>query len=69
VGKADQTDATGMVSIVDLKVQPPNYVAAASMLLPRLHVNAVLLPDRTVFVTGGSLKQEDEPLARLQAET
>jgi len=28
----------------------------------------VLLPDRTVLVTGGSLKQEDQPLARLQAE-
>jgi len=28
----------------------------------------VLLPDRTVFVTGGSLKQEDTPLARLQSE-
>lgn len=30
--------------------------------------NAVLLPDHTVFVTGGSLKQEDKPLARLQPE-
>jgi hypothetical protein len=36
--------------------------------LPRLHLNAVLLPDRTVFVGGGSLKQENEPLARVQAE-
>ncbi|NGZ11743.1 MAG: DUF1929 domain-containing protein [Nitrospira sp. LK70] len=69
VGKPDKTDATGMVSIVDLKVPHPNYVAAEPMLLPRLHLNAVLLPDRTVFVTGGSLKQEDKPLARLQAET
>ncbi len=69
VGKADKTDATGMVSLVDLKVPQPNYVAAEPMLLPRLHSNAVLLPDRTVFVTGGSLKQEDEPLARLQAES
>jgi len=58
-----------MVSIVDLKRPQPNYVAAEPMLLPRLHLNAVLLPDRTVFVTGGSLKQEEEPLARLQAES
>ena len=36
--------------------------------LPRLHLNAVLLPDRTVFVSGGSLKQEDQPLARLEGE-
>ncbi len=69
VGKEDKTDATGMVSLVDLNVPHPNYIAAAPMLLPRLHLNAVLLPDRTVFVTGGSLKQEDEPLARLQAES
>ncbi|NGZ98604.1 MAG: hypothetical protein CV089_21220, partial [Nitrospira sp. WS110] len=69
VGKADKTDATGMVSVVDLNPSHPSYVAAEPMLLPRLHLNAVLLPDRTVFVTGGSLKQEDEPLARLQAET
>lgn len=39
------------------------------MMLPRLHLNAVLLPDRRVFVTGGSLKQENEPLARLQTES
>jgi hypothetical protein len=69
VGKENKTDATGMVSLVDLKQPQPGYVAAAPMLLPRLHLNAVLLPDRTVFVTGGSLKQEDEPLARLQAES
>ncbi|MDF0676493.1 MAG: DUF1929 domain-containing protein [Nitrospira sp.] len=69
VGKPDKTDATGMVSIVDLKKPHPDYVAAEPMLLPRLHLNAVILPDRTVFVTGGSLKQEDKPLARLQAES
>ncbi|PZV06945.1 MAG: hypothetical protein DCF22_22880 [Leptolyngbya sp.] len=67
-GKEDKTDATDKVSIVDLKAANPVYVAAAPMQLPRLHLNAVLLPDRTVFVTGGSLKQEDTPLARLQAE-
>jgi hypothetical protein len=68
VGKEDKTDATDKVSIVDLKAANPTYQAAAPMLLPRLHLNAVLLPDRTVFVTGGSLKQEDEPLSRVQAE-
>jgi hypothetical protein len=68
VGKEDKTDATGMVSMVDLNAANPKYLAATPMKLPRLHLNAVLLPDRTVFVGGGSLKQEDEPLARLQAE-
>ena len=68
IGKESPLDATGMVSIVDLKAAAPKYVAASPMKLPRLHLNAVLLPDRTVFVGGGSLKQEDEPLARLEAE-
>jgi hypothetical protein len=43
-------------------------VPASPLNFPRLHLNAVLLPDRTVFVTGGSLKQEDQPLARLTPE-
>ena len=68
VGKQDQTDATGAASIADLSQAGPHYVAATPMGLPRLHLNAVLLPDRTVFVSGGSLKQEDQPLARLEGE-
>ncbi|MDQ1026385.1 hypothetical protein QF035_003967 [Streptomyces umbrinus] len=68
VGKPDRTDATDAVSVVDLTTGEPRYSAAAPLGLPRLHLNAVLLPDRTVFVGGGSLKQEDEPLARHEAE-
>ncbi|MBE0529711.1 MAG: DUF1929 domain-containing protein [Rhodospirillales bacterium] len=68
VGKADLTHATDKVSVVDLKAANPAYVAAAPMALPRMHLNAVLLPDRTVFVSGGALRQEDDLLARTQAE-
>jgi hypothetical protein len=68
VGKPDKTDAVDAVSIVDLNTANPAYQQGAPIGLPRLHLNAVLLPDRTVFVSGGSLKQEDEPLARLQGE-
>ena len=67
-GKPNKTDAIDDVDIVDFKQAIPHFVAAAPLNLPRLHLNAVLLPDRTVFVTGGSLKQEDQPLARLQPE-
>ena len=67
-GKPNKTDAIDDVDIVDFKAAIPRFVAAAPLNLPRLHLNAVLLPDRTVFVTGGSLKQEDQPLARLQPE-
>jgi hypothetical protein len=67
-GKPDKTDAIDKVSIVDLNAPNPEYVAGPDLCLARLHLNAVLLPDHTVFVSGGSLKQEDEPLARRQAE-
>jgi hypothetical protein len=67
-GKPDKTDAIDNVDVVDLKAPNPHFVPVAPLALPRLHLNAVLLPDRTILVTGGSLKQEDEPLARLQAE-
>jgi len=68
VGKENETDAIDKVSIVDLKAANPQYVAASPMNLPRMHLNAILLPDHTVFVSGGSLKQEDEPLSRREAE-
>jgi hypothetical protein len=67
-GKEDKTHATDSVSIVDFKVAAPTYSPAQPMALGRIHLNAVILPDRTVFVSGGSLKQESEPLARLQSE-
>ena len=57
-GKQNKTDAVDNVDIVDFKAAQPRFVASAPLNLPRLHLNAVLLPDRTVFVTGGSLKQE-----------
>jgi hypothetical protein len=67
-GKPDKTDAIDNVDVVDLKAAQPQFVPAEPLNFARLHLNAVLLPDRTVLVTGGSLKQEDQPLARLQAE-
>jgi hypothetical protein len=67
-GKPDKTHATAEVDVVDLRAADPRYAATGPMCLGRMHLNTVLLPDRTVFVSGGSLKQESEPLARLQAE-
>jgi hypothetical protein len=67
-GKPNKTDAIDNVDLVDLKDANPHFVPVSPLNFPRLHLNAVLLPDRTVFVTGGSLKQEDTPLARLQPE-
>jgi len=67
-GKPNKTDAIDNVDIVDFKDPHPHFVPAAPLNFPRLHLNSVLLPDRTVFVSGGSLHQEDAPLARLQGE-
>jgi hypothetical protein len=67
-GKPNKMDAIDNVDIVDLTDPHPHFVAAAPLNFPRLHLNSVLLPDHTVFVSGGSLKQEDTPLARLQGE-
>jgi hypothetical protein len=67
-GKPNKTDAIDNVDIVDLKNPHPHFVPAAPLNLPRLHLNAILLPDRTVFVTGGALKQEEQGVARLQSE-
>jgi hypothetical protein len=67
-GKPNKTDAIDNVDIVDLKDPNPHFVPGTPLNFSRLHLNAILLPDRTIFVTGGSLKQEDAPLARLQSE-
>ena len=67
-GKPNKTDAIENVDIVDFSLPNPQFLPAAPLGLPRLHLNAVLLPDETVFVTGGSLQQETGKLARLQSE-
>lgn len=56
------------VHIIDTDQANPAYVAAPSMLRPRIHVNAVLLPDRTVVATGGSAMSENAATASLEAE-
>ena len=44
--------------IVDLTDPAPGYQAAAPMDHPRMHLSAVILPDRTVLATGGSAMEE-----------
>jgi hypothetical protein len=67
-------NATDSVDVINLKAlhQSPTFEPAASLLLPRVHANAVILPDRTVFVSGGALQREGgvthRTTARLQSE-
>src|SRR5262249_58565901 len=56
------------VHVVELLSSSPHYAAAPSMSLERIHLNAVLLPDRTVFVSGGEQMLEDQTSAALVAE-
>jgi len=67
----DVTSATGVTEIVKLQQPNPAYQLAMPLSLPRMHLNAVLLPDRTVFVSGGAISHEQagvRPVARLQSE-
>lgn len=54
--------------VIDTSAPSPAYVAAPSMLRPRVHVNAVILPDRTVVATGGSAIAENALVASTEAE-
>jgi hypothetical protein len=67
-GPEDATNATGDTAIVDMTAADPSFRPAQPLSLPRMHLNAVLLPDRTLFVSGGALQRENHVLARLQSE-
>jgi hypothetical protein len=67
----DVTSATGLTETADLRQPNPAFQLAMPLSLPRMHLNAVLLPDRTVFVSGGAIRHEQagvRPVARLQSE-
>jgi hypothetical protein len=60
--------ATSDCNIADLSASTPAYQRADSLNSARMHHNAVLLPDRTVFVCGGSNLQENLTRAVRTAE-
>jgi hypothetical protein len=62
------TQTTANCDIADLSVAAPVYTSAAAMNYPRMHHCAVLLPDRTVLVCGGSTLWENTSAAVLPAE-
>lgn len=54
-GNQDQlVDAVDSTAIVDLKQPNPSYVAATRIDTKKMYVSAVILPDSTVFETGGA---------------
>jgi hypothetical protein len=67
-GGGDPEVAINKVHITDLTKANPTFHAANPMYKARMHLNAVLLPDRTVLVSGGEDKREDASSAALEAE-
>src|SRR5258708_25727313 len=51
--------ATADVAILDMTPATPTFAPAPSANFARMHANAVILPDRTVHVSGGSGIGED----------
>ncbi|MDF5732587.1 MAG: DUF1929 domain-containing protein [Rhizonema sp. PD38] len=56
------------VNIIDFNASSPTYTTAPSLNEARMHHNAVLLPDRTVFVCNGSRISENIAESTLPAE-
>jgi FtsP/CotA-like multicopper oxidase with cupredoxin domain len=59
---------TNKAHIADLSVPSPAYVGTAPLHFARMHALGVLLPDRTVLITGGSIMGEDVSTAVLDSE-
>ena len=51
--------ATPTIELIDLTAASPQFRFGASMQFPRHHVNATLLPDGTVLVTGGTTSNDN----------
>jgi hypothetical protein len=60
--------ATGSTAIADLAAPTPAYTPSAPLHMPRMHLCATLLPDRTVLVSGGAMMEEKVADAALDAE-
>lgn len=68
-GKVDpDRETTNRVNVIDLKASNPTYTAAPPLNNARMHHNAVILPDRTVFVCNGSSMKEEISQSTLPAE-
>ncbi len=58
-GRDDGSLATSSTAIIDFTQPNPRYTAAAPLDTKKMYVSAVILPDRTVFETGGAQKQRE----------
>ena len=61
--------ATNTVEFIDLGVWPEQWVSKPPMSVPRVHLNAVLLPNGKILTLGGSTQFNDPATAHKNAET
>ena len=64
----NQAPAIADVAIADLNGPAPAYTAGPPLQMARMHLNAVLLPDRTVLATGGAAMEEAAAMSAAGAE-
>lgn len=58
-GRDDGSLATNTTGIIDFTQPDPHFTTAAPLDVKKMYVSSVILPDRTVFETGGSQKQRE----------
>lgn len=61
-------NATDTTELIDLSVSQPQWVNGPRMAHPRIQLNATILPNGKVLVSGGSANDEDAATASLQSE-
>jgi hypothetical protein len=59
-GRHDGSVATDRTAVVDLSGPDPRFTDAAPLDVGKMYVSAVILPDRTVFETGGAQKNRGD---------
>ncbi len=67
-GMGDTPAATNTTEFLDMSQANPVWVNGPPMSVPRVEMNAVLLPDGKILAVGGSANDEDETSASLGAE-
>ena len=60
--------ATNTTELLDMSQSNPQWVYGATMSLPRVEMNAVLLPTGKILAVGGSANDEDNSTASLTAD-
>jgi hypothetical protein len=59
---------TNTTELIDLSVPSPHWVGGPAMVKPRIQLNATILPNGKVLVSGGSVVNEDPSTGVLEAQ-